>query len=191
MGRLILLLGGARSGKSTYAEQWAKTNGGNVLFVATAQAFDEEMTTRIDLHRASRPAEWHTLEIPQHLARALATQSHAVDTVIVDCMTLWVTNILLSFDDHAMEASIHAETETQLTELLGTLPTILPLGCWSRTRWAWVWCLPHASGRYFRDALGFANQRVASHADEVSLAGGRVAVAVEVEWHAKSPGNPH
>ncbi|MFZ4828006.1 MAG: bifunctional adenosylcobinamide kinase/adenosylcobinamide-phosphate guanylyltransferase [Phototrophicaceae bacterium] len=169
MGKLILLLGGARSGKSTYAERWAQKHGRDVLFVATAQAFDTEMTARIDAHRASRPAEWHTLETPQHLARALATQSYAVDTVIVDCMTLWVTNILLSFDDDATEASIHAETEAQVVELLEYIAQHPATWLLVTNEVGMGVVPPTRLGRFFRDALGFANQRVASHADEVIL----------------------
>ena len=169
MGKLILLLGGARSGKSTYAEQWAQTNGQEVLFVATAQAFDEEMTARIRAHRASRPAHWHTLETPQHLVRAMSTDAHDVDTVIVDCVTLWMTNLLLSFDDNATEASIHAEAELQVMALLQYIAHHPATWLLVTNEVGMGVVPPTRLGRFFRDVLGFANQRLASHADEVIL----------------------
>lgn len=170
MGKLILLLGGARSGKSTYAEQWARTNGHEVLFVATAQAFDEEMTARIRNHRASRPTTWHTLETPQQLARVMQGDDvPIVDTVIVDCVTLWMTNILLSFDEDATEASIHAEAELQVMELLEYIAHHSASWLLVTNEVGMGVVPPTRLGRFFRDVLGFANQRIASHADEVIL----------------------
>ena len=96
MGKhLIFLLGGARSGKSQYAEDWARTNGNNVLYVATAEALDDEMRERIAKHQNSRPANWRTLEAPTGVGVAIASAADGVDTIIIDCLTVLTSNILL------------------------------------------------------------------------------------------------
>jgi adenosyl cobinamide kinase/adenosyl cobinamide phosphate guanylyltransferase len=93
--RLVLILGGARSGKSDYARKLAQERGGgDVLFIATAQAGDEEMRTRIDNHRAERPREWQVIESPRRVASRLAGCHPAV--ALLDCATLWVSNVLLA-----------------------------------------------------------------------------------------------
>lgn len=88
---LTLILGGARSGKSTHALTLA---GGRVLFVATAEALDEEMTARIAAHKAERPAAWDTLEEPRAIARSLRSRTNNYETIIIDCLTLWVSNLM-------------------------------------------------------------------------------------------------
>ncbi|MEL6310191.1 MAG: bifunctional adenosylcobinamide kinase/adenosylcobinamide-phosphate guanylyltransferase, partial [Chloroflexota bacterium] len=109
MGKqLIFLLGGARSGKSNYAENWAKEHGKKVLFVATAQAFDDEMTERIANHQASRPTTWDTLEVPTNVGDAIAQQPNHYDTVLVDCLTLLASNVLLKLPEDT--TSTDAET---------------------------------------------------------------------------------
>src|SRR5512138_3712640 len=94
---ITLILGGARSGKSSFAEQIARDSGKPVTFIATATAGDEEMAERIRKHQASRPANWQTLELPLALGRNLAAPLAPV--VIVDCITLLVTNALLSLPE--------------------------------------------------------------------------------------------
>src|SRR6266567_8957590 len=92
--RLILILGGARSGKSTFAERLAASSGRNVAFIATATASDEDMRQRIARHRASRPQDWHTLEEPLDLVAAVKHASNLADVMLLDCMTLWLANWL-------------------------------------------------------------------------------------------------
>ena len=92
--RLTLVLGGVRAGKSTYAQRLA-SGGERVLFVATAEAGDADMQARIQAHRESRPSDWHTLEEPVDLVTAMEPMLHRYDTVLLDCMTLWVSNLLL------------------------------------------------------------------------------------------------
>src|SRR5512147_1097696 len=93
--KLTLILGGARSGKSSYAQSLAEATGKSVTFIATAQALDEEMLMRIQKHQEARPAGWHTLEIPLDVASS-AGQIQS-DVVILDCITLLVTNLLMQF----------------------------------------------------------------------------------------------
>src|SRR4029453_9037445 len=95
MGRLLLILGGARSGKSAYAQRLAQELGGDhVLFVATAEAWDQDMAQRIARHRQERPAPWRTLETPRQVGQAIALHLHDTTVVLVDCLTLFVGNIL-------------------------------------------------------------------------------------------------
>ncbi len=99
---LLLVLGGARSGKSNYAEQRAAALagvGGDVLYVATAEALDDEMATRIRQHRAARPAAWRTLEVPIDVGPAIVAAREQAESavVLVDCVTLWISNLLLQY----------------------------------------------------------------------------------------------
>ncbi len=163
--RLIFILGGARSGKSAFAERLAHQQG-NVLFVATAQALDPDMERRIEVHRRSRPPEWKTLEEPLELASTLPPALEGHDTCLLDCITLWVSNLLLSMEDSpAAEGRILSEAE-RLLEV------------YSRTSATWIVVSnevglgvvpPYPLGSKFRDILGRVNQTVAACADEVYL----------------------
>ena len=92
--RTVLVLGGVRAGKSAFAVARARAHGGRVAFVATAEAGDEEMAARIARHRAERPPAWRTVEAPVALASALAALEGEADVVVVDCLNLWVANLL-------------------------------------------------------------------------------------------------
>src|ERR1700753_389506 len=96
---LTLILGGARSGKSTRALSLVPSDAERVVFVATAEGLDEEMQARISAHRAERPAGWATIEEPLALASAIPTEGY--DFVIIDCLTLWVSNLLFAERDPA------------------------------------------------------------------------------------------
>ncbi|HEU0197789.1 MAG TPA: bifunctional adenosylcobinamide kinase/adenosylcobinamide-phosphate guanylyltransferase [Nevskiaceae bacterium] len=113
-----LILGGARCGKSALAQRLAGANGGDVVYIATATAGDAEMATRIAHHRAERPAMWTTIEEPLALAAALRKQAHPGRTIIVDCLTLWLTNLLLSREPASLDAE-RAALLTALPELPG------------------------------------------------------------------------
>ena len=116
-GELILLLGGARAGKSAAAERLAQA-GRRVLFIATAEALDEEMVRRIAAHRARRPSAWDTLEEPLDPGAAASPILDRYDTVVLDCLTLWVSNLLLrQVDDSVAEAAI-LEATGALLELI-------------------------------------------------------------------------
>lgn len=173
MGRMTLLLGGARSGKSRHAQQWAETRGGRVLFVATAQAFDAEMLVRIANHQQERPADWSTLEAPLGVGAAvdlaLSDALEPYKTVVLDCMTLLASNVLLAQRE---DASVREITDALLVEVDAILAAChahnadwlivsneVGMGVVPATR----------MGRDYRDALGAANQRLAAEADEVLL----------------------
>ena len=95
MGQITLLLGGARSGKSSYAQTLAEGSGKSVTYLATAQALDDEMSARIQKHQAERPSNWQTLEIPLDIASHI--RQIKSDVVILDCMTLLANNLLMQF----------------------------------------------------------------------------------------------
>lgn len=112
-----LILGGARSGKSRLAEKLANESGLEVVYIATAQPGDEEMAARIAHHRQRRPEPWRTVEEPLHLARALAREARPDRLLLVDCLTLWLTNLLCQD-----EADVLVQESLELLELLPGLP---------------------------------------------------------------------
>ncbi len=169
---LTLLLGGARAGKSARALDLARSVQGSrgVLFVATAQGYDEEMRRRIAAHRAERPVEWVTLESPIDLGgdieRCLAGLGEQVGVVIIDCLTLWVSNLLLT-----LNASEDAETRVaeHVRALLRSIET-RPLHWILISNETGLGVVPGTPlGRRYRDALGRANQLVAAVADRTTL----------------------
>lgn len=164
MGKLTLILGGARSGKSDHGERLAQSLTEDVLFVATAQPFDDEMAERITRHQAQRPDHWRTVEAPTEIAAAVDGEARVV---LVDCMTLLVSNLLMVLGDDLERAGevVSAELDALLAQIdandqhwiiisnevgLG----IVPVNRLTRT---------------YRDELGRANQRLAAAADEVIL----------------------
>jgi adenosylcobinamide kinase / adenosylcobinamide-phosphate guanylyltransferase len=154
---LTLVLGGARSGKSRYAERLIAAFPPPWSYVATAQAGDEEMAARIKTHRARRSADWQTIEAPRDLAAALA--SCGSKPVLIDCLTLWLTNLMLA----------DADVECEIERLEKTLTAaVAPLVLVSNEVGSGI--VPeHPLGRRFRDLQGVLNQRVAARADRVVL----------------------
>ena len=168
-GELTFILGGARSGKSTLAEQLAR-QGERVLYVATAEGRDEEMRRRIAAHRAARPEHWDTVEEPLELVAALRPIRDRYDTVLVDCLTLWVSNLLLQ-RQAAGEAVDAIENR-----ILNASRELLHLVANSGGGWIMVsnevglGVVPGSPlGRAYRDLLGRVNQMVAAQARDVYL----------------------
>ena len=168
-GPLILLLGGARAGKSTYAMRLAqdgeRASGDEICFIATAQGLDEDMTKRIARHRAERPAHWRTIEEPYQIDEALRQASEA-RIVILDCLTLFVSNWLMRHEDeHECEQFVRRITRNFLAMARDRQQTII---CVSNEVGLGV--VPDTTlGRVFRDLLGRVNQEFAAAADEVYL----------------------
>lgn len=164
--RIILLLGGARSGKSTFAQELAGTAGGRVLFCATAEALDEEMQSRIEKHRQSRPPGWETVEASRDIGKTLGQKISGYDTVIIDCITILVANVIGEGSDaDKAESSVEAEI-LGLTELLKLRQSNYILV----SNEAGSGIVPdNKLGRLYRDELGKANQRLAAVSDEVYL----------------------
>ena len=151
---MTLVLGGARSGKSLHAERLIEACPAPWLYLATAQAWDDEMRERVALHRSRRSADWITRDVPIDLAEAVAA---ATGPVLVDCLTLWLTNLILS------EADIEAASAA-LIEACGRAPgPVVLVG-----NEVGLGIVPdNALARRFRDAAGRLHQRLAARADHV------------------------
>ena len=168
MGRLLLVLGGARSGKSAYAQRLAQELGGDhVLFVATAEAWDEDMAQRIARHQQERSASWRTLETPRHVGRAIALHRDDTAVVVVDCLTLLVSNTLLhcgaSPDPAAAEAAVQEEVAALLQTCQASAATCIVV-----SNEVGLGLVPdNPLGRLYRDLLGKANQALAARAEAV------------------------
>ena len=116
-----LILGGARSGKSRLAEQRAADSGLAVTYIATSQALDGEMSSRIRQHRERRPADWALIEEPIELARVLRESANAERCLLVDCLTLWLTNLLMLEDEARLIAEREALLEWPVCQLPGRI----------------------------------------------------------------------
>lgn len=158
MGKSILITGGARSGKSVFAEDLVLSQGNTPIYIATAQAFDAEMEARIAAHRRRRDARWSTLDAPLDLACALS-ESDNKGPRLVDCLTLWLSNLM-----HA-ERDIADETDALIDAIARqNMPVTLV------TNEVGGGIVPeNALARRFRDAAGEMNQKLAAAVDEVTL----------------------
>lgn len=166
---LTLILGGARSGKSAFAEQQAKeVAGDNVLFVATAEARDEEMRRRIERHRRLRPAAWRTVEAPRQVGHAIREHVADAQAVVVDCLTLLVSNVLAEWDDPWAEEAAEA-VRNEVAELIAAAHTVKAHVFVVSNEVGFGLVPTSPLGRAYRDLLGEANCRVAAVADRVYL----------------------
>ena len=157
--RTLLILGGARSGKSRHAQTYAENTGLKCLFVATAQALDSEMKTRIEKHKSERGQKWTAIEAPLNLPEVIHSHSSASTVMLIDCLTLWTSNILLA----------NRDISSATTELIQALedakgPIILV------SNEVGLGIVPeNPLARRFRDAAGIVNQRIASSVEKVSF----------------------
>jgi adenosylcobinamide kinase/adenosylcobinamide-phosphate guanylyltransferase len=159
---IILIGGGSRSGKSSYALDCARLRGSRLAFVATAETGDDEMRDRAAAHRRDRGTEFDTFEVPIELAKVIKAESHAYDAIVVDCLTLWLSNLMLEG-----KKDIAHETGTFLSSALQANTAVIlvtnEVGCG---------IVPdNELARRFRDAAGTMNRRAAE-------------VAIEVYWMA-------
>ena len=164
MAKLTLITGGARSGKSAHALELASADATAMrrFFIATAEALDDEMRSRIAHHRAARPAEFETVEEPVGLCTALESLNGRADLVVLDCLTLWVSNLLgLGLSDDAILTDAGALADTLTRAPFRSVVVTDEVG--------WGIVPEHAVARRFRDLLGWTNQKVACVADEVLL----------------------
>jgi len=153
---IVLVLGGARSGKSRYAQSRAESLAPSRVFVATAEAHDDEMRDRIARHRADRAKGWQTVEAPLELAAAVSAHARPGSVLLVDCLTLWTSNLLLAGRDVAGATA-------DLVDALGRAPGPVVLVA----NEVGLGIVPdNALARRFRDAAGTINQQVAAVADE-------------------------
>ena len=166
---ITFVTGGARSGKSAYAVELAKRSSGPVVYLATAEPIDDEMRARIAKHQAERPAEWRTIEEPLELARRFEEEVELGSTVIVDCMTVWLGNVL---EHHAPKATVQAANAYALGEVerLGSVAADRGLALIVISNEVGSGIVPaDALTRGYRDLLGEVNQRLAAMAGSVVL----------------------
>lgn len=168
-----LIIGGARSGKSSLALKLASESGGAVLFVATAEAGDEEMKQRIKAHQKARPALWKTLEATTHIGRQIAENIGKAQTVIIDCITLLINNIFqqhsLPSDEKIDATLIEKKVTAEIGELIDCIKQV-DASFIIVTNEVGLGIVPtNKVGRLYRDLLGRANQMLAQHADEVMM----------------------
>jgi adenosylcobinamide kinase/adenosylcobinamide-phosphate guanylyltransferase len=169
MARAALVLGGARSGKSAYAQSLAEGAASERLYLATAAAGDAEMAQRIARHQAGRGEGWTTLEAPLELAEALARRARPGRVVLVDCLTLWLSNLMFAGRDLEVEI-------TRLADAIGGLegPAVLV------SNEVGMGIVPeHKLGRDFRDWQGRANREVAQACDAVVLVASGLPVLIK------------
>ena len=157
MGRVTLVLGGARSGKSAFAERLATGSGLRPVYLATGRAWDAEMAERVDHHRARRGPQWTTVEEPLQLGAALAREAGPGRFVLVDCLTLWITNLMLE------EADVHAAGDA----LCATLQSLPGPVCLVSNEVGLGIVPDNAMARAFRDHAGWLHQNIGAIADEV------------------------
>jgi adenosylcobinamide kinase/adenosylcobinamide-phosphate guanylyltransferase len=162
MGHLLLVTGGTRSGKSRYAMERASLWGPRVLYVATCQPADAEMQERVRRHQAERPAAWMTIEPGAQVLPAIQAQASDVDGILLDCLTLYVSNMLMS-------GSGELEVMQQVDALCVALRDVGRPAVVVTNEVGWGVVPETPLGRLFRDAAGRANQVAARHAQEVVM----------------------
>ena len=185
MGKIVLVTGGARSGKSRFAEQYAARMGERVGYIATAEVYDEEMAFRVKLHRQRRPASWKTYEAPHDAHLALKAAGAECDAVLFDCLTLYMSNLLCSLDSIADSHQNYSLAKEKL-DLLIAQAKANPGTTIFVTNEVGSGIVPqnHLS-REYRDVAGIANQWMARAADEVYLV--VCGLAVNVKKLAENP----
>ena len=167
MARTIFITGGARSGKSGFAEKLAVGFGAPLVYLATAQTLDSEMDERVRRHRDRRGGQWTTIEEPIHLSQALARCDGQYQVVLVDCVTLWLSNLLFKYEDAAenCEERIQEDLQRLKSTLQGMVTPVILV-----SNEVGMGIVPdNALARMFRDIAGSANQTLAANADEVHV----------------------
>lgn len=178
-GKIILVTGGARSGKSEFAERYAARGGRQVAYIATAQIYDAEMQERVNLHQSRRPASWPTFEAPYNAEEAMAKAVRSAAAVLFDCLTLYTSNLLLAPDAPTDREKRRQVVLDNIQKLLasakqGNCEVIFV------TNEVGLGIVPdNALAREYRDVAGLVNQQVAAQADEVYLVVSGLAVELK------------
>ncbi|MGI6406960.1 MAG: bifunctional adenosylcobinamide kinase/adenosylcobinamide-phosphate guanylyltransferase [Syntrophaceticus sp.] len=160
-GKFYFITGGARSGKSTYAEKIAECSGKKVTYLATAEALDEEMAVRIREHRRRRSASWHTVEEPHHVASTLEEIGRTNGVVLIDCLTLLISNLLFSEEGEQHSEVVLAEINKLAQVARDSVADVIVV-----SNEVGLGVVPeYPQGRVYRDLTGWANQIMAREAD--------------------------
>ncbi len=183
MLKSTLIIGGARSGKSHFAQELGLKSAQPVLFVATAAAGDEEMRQRIEEHRKARPTAWNTLEVTTHIGNQIRQKIDKAQTVIVDCITLLVNNIFCQYSDPAGEkiyaSLIEKEVMAEIDELVDCINQIKARFIIVSNEVGLGLVPDNRIGRLYRDLLGRANQVLAQCVDEIYLMAAGIPVQIK------------
>ncbi len=163
MGQIILVVGGSRSGKTGFSQNLAKNNK-NVVYLATAQAGDEEMRQRIEDHKKHRPSCWQTVEAPQNMAAALKNLTPEIEIVIIDCLTLYLNNFIL---ERNSQEQCKQAWEKELNNILTAAKKITPKTIFVSNELGQGIVPENPLARFYRDLHGSMNQAFARTADQV------------------------
>ena len=167
--KIVLITGGVRSGKSSFAEKLAGNIGRKITFIATAQALDEEMTDRIAEHQSNRPRHWETYEEPYQIAQVIQKVGEKTEVVLIDCLTLLVSNLMQDYledtSNNNLAKSIIKQVKEIVRESLQCSATVIIV-----SNEVGLGLVPaNPMGRFFRDILGQVNQIIGADADRVYL----------------------
>ena len=170
MSKIILVTGGARSGKSTFAEKTAlNLTKSRKAYIATAQIFDEEMAQRVKIHQSRRDDTWVTFEAPFQAEKAITEASQIADVIIFDCMTIYISNFLCSYESLDDIDNINAELKNVVNKLIKAAKRISGTIIFVTNEVGSGIVPDNKLARVFRDCAGIANQMIASVSDEVYL----------------------
>lgn len=169
MGQIILVTGGARSGKSSFAEKLVREKGERISYIATAQIFDEEMRFRIKLHRERRPKDWKTYEAPFHAEKALKKAVKDSDTILFDCITVYLSNLVCakSVAELAKEDALYTEAKAKIQALIDTVKAANATVIFVTNEVGAGIVPENHLARIYRDLSGSVNQQLACASDEV------------------------
>jgi adenosylcobinamide kinase/adenosylcobinamide-phosphate guanylyltransferase len=179
MGKLSFIIGGTRSGKSTYSLEIAKNTGTKIAFIATAPYYDDDMRKRIEKHQTERPESWHTYEEQKELVSLLKKLENNYDTVLIDCLTLYITNLMLdSFEEKAIYITLDDVLKTVKAASYQTIIVSNELGMGVHPE--------NKMAREFRDIAGRCNQLTATNADDVYFVVAGIPIKIKTEGVNKS-----
>ena len=174
MGKIILVTGGVRSGKSAFAERYAlhcaASEGARVAYIATAQVYDEEMRQRVNLHQTRRPASWSTYEAPFHTEDAIRTAGASHGVILFDCVTMFLSNDMLQYPEEEQERDSFAlHVEERIGALICAAQEVDATTIFVTNEVGAGIVPEHRLGRLYRDMAGLANQQIARSAEAVYL----------------------
>jgi adenosylcobinamide kinase/adenosylcobinamide-phosphate guanylyltransferase len=168
-GKIVLVTGGARSGKSAFAEKYVAALGVPVTYIATAETLDAEMAERVALHRSRRPAAWQTYEAPRAAHEAIARAAGSADAILFDCLTIYVANLLLDPAAPATPSERHSHIAGEIAKLAAAARKAAATVVFVTNEVGAGIVPDNALAREYRDLAGLANQQLAAAADEVYL----------------------
>lgn len=179
MSKIILVTGGARSGKSSFAEKLAlKCGGGRAAYIATAQIFDDEMAYRVKVHRSRRGDEWQTFEAPFNAEEKISAAGKIFGAILFDCVTIYISNFLCAanLDD---EAKLYRDLRGLIEKLIDAAKNSDAVTIFVTNEVGAGIVPENKLARHFRDLAGLANQMLAAHADKVFLTVAGIAVDIK------------